>query len=620
MTITNSNNSSASNEALISYLKKYLAITTPNFGIMLIGEWGCGKTYFIKNFFNNYNFEDNLAKWLYFSLNGVETKDELSKLIFLQLHPKLYGKYSSLFAHLALGFAGQFKVKELIKHFKYRDFINGVDNKVLVFDDLERCKIEMPVLLGFINEFVEHYSVHVILIADETNIKGFDDKDSDYRKRKEKLIGRTIAVELNLDSAFNQFIYIIKDSELKKCLNNNKQLILDIFNASDYKNLRLLKQPLINLDELVALFPKDFKRDTILIPFIAQFILFSIEYLHGSYPGLFSNLAHQYVLHRSLHIKDNKGDSIYAVFFNKYDTWLSIYADRSMMFLIGEHLHGKALSSETIEFHLTNSIQWHFEAKDPLWKLVDNPAGRDETEFRELYNEMLNNLQNNLYNHPFQLLQIADFKLYLSKNHIIPDSVADIINELKSKTDEMSFDYFDWDDEVRNVQKRFTQYEDTEFCHFEEYLKGKVIESVAVSCEARADELLALVPDEFDLFLTIIGGGHQEPSPVDIFGLLKYFDIESFWNALSSVSNEQLRNFGFALSVRYNIKHPPLVYKKKLRDEIDFLTSLRDKCSVKIEELNNAVSNRILPLMSLKSDIERCLSVPVEKICAERSC
>ena len=39
--------------------------------------------------------------------------------------------------------------------------------KVIVFDDLERSLMRPEELLGFINNFVEHDTKHVILIANE---------------------------------------------------------------------------------------------------------------------------------------------------------------------------------------------------------------------------------------------------------------------------------------------------------------------------------------------------------------------------------------------------------------------------------------------------------------------
>lgn len=43
--------------------------------------------------------------------------------------------------------------------------------KFLIFDDIERCLIEMKELLGFINYFVEHCNCHVVVIGDENHLE-----------------------------------------------------------------------------------------------------------------------------------------------------------------------------------------------------------------------------------------------------------------------------------------------------------------------------------------------------------------------------------------------------------------------------------------------------------------
>ncbi|MFK2373159.1 P-loop NTPase fold protein [Bacteroides fragilis] len=43
-------------------------------------------------------------------------------------------------------------------------------NKILIFDDLERCDVKLETLLGYINYFSEHCKCKVIIIGDENKI------------------------------------------------------------------------------------------------------------------------------------------------------------------------------------------------------------------------------------------------------------------------------------------------------------------------------------------------------------------------------------------------------------------------------------------------------------------
>jgi hypothetical protein len=44
------------------------------------------------------------------------------------------------------------------------------NHKIIIFDDLERCKLKISELFGYINEFVEHYGCKVILLSEEIKI------------------------------------------------------------------------------------------------------------------------------------------------------------------------------------------------------------------------------------------------------------------------------------------------------------------------------------------------------------------------------------------------------------------------------------------------------------------
>lgn len=43
-------------------------------------------------------------------------------------------------------------------------------NRIIIFDDIERCKVPIDEVYGFINDFVEHSKCKIILISDEEKI------------------------------------------------------------------------------------------------------------------------------------------------------------------------------------------------------------------------------------------------------------------------------------------------------------------------------------------------------------------------------------------------------------------------------------------------------------------
>ena len=107
---------------------------------------------------------------------------------------------------------------------------------VLVFDDLERCKINMVDLLGVINEYCENRNIKTIILAaedvilkNEENIKkvvweeGGTKKEasikeqirsvSDYQDFKEKVVFQTIKFELSYIDTIDLIIDKYKESK-----------------------------------------------------------------------------------------------------------------------------------------------------------------------------------------------------------------------------------------------------------------------------------------------------------------------------------------------------------------------------------------------------------------------
>ena len=74
-------------------------------------------------------------------------------------------------------------------------------NKILIFDDFERCNVNFDTLLGYINYFSEHCKCKIIIIGDEAKLqeKESENKGLKFKDFKEKTIGRTF--EINLNSA-----------------------------------------------------------------------------------------------------------------------------------------------------------------------------------------------------------------------------------------------------------------------------------------------------------------------------------------------------------------------------------------------------------------------------------
>jgi len=182
------------NRHIEKYLDHYLEITTPDYAVMLKGEWGCGKTYFIKKYIE----AKKDKKICYISLNGIKQCNDVIPQILLALVPKKFNSkickgVISVGRTIAYGITKFFNVDNV---FNIGDLANCVpENIVFVFDDLERTLLEPKEILGFLSDLVEQQNFHVIIIGDES--KFVEDVQEEYLSRKEKIIGKTLQVRAN---------------------------------------------------------------------------------------------------------------------------------------------------------------------------------------------------------------------------------------------------------------------------------------------------------------------------------------------------------------------------------------------------------------------------------------
>lgn len=179
--------------AITDIILKYIDEEIYSYAIMIDGEWGCGKTYYIKEcligaieahenqkILNNQEYKARQV--IYISLYGMKSIDEISKQVFIKSY------LSKAENATGLGKAGVKVVGTVLP--TLFDVINSkigtslsVDNvsdsiekflpardKILIFDDLERCDCPINEILGYINSFVEQDGLKVILVANQKEI------------------------------------------------------------------------------------------------------------------------------------------------------------------------------------------------------------------------------------------------------------------------------------------------------------------------------------------------------------------------------------------------------------------------------------------------------------------
>lgn len=176
--------------------------------LLIDGDWGCGKSYFVKNTLieaidkteipekedsDNQKIDQkeksNKPKYyksVLISLYGVSKVDNIQNAIYAACLVKFTDNVEDARAGFALrnvALFGMTALKGVAEYFNVKEQANSLfskvgdsflslqkENIVLIFDDIERCQIDIVELMGFLNNLCENNGYRVILIANEDEI------------------------------------------------------------------------------------------------------------------------------------------------------------------------------------------------------------------------------------------------------------------------------------------------------------------------------------------------------------------------------------------------------------------------------------------------------------------
>ncbi len=263
------------NQHITEYLDYYIKSKNPEHAVMINGAWGSGKTWFIKNYIDNYKqpVSEDEIKFIHVSLYGLKTTEDIDNEIFRQAFPVLSSKPMVIGKAVAKGFIrgflkididgdgkadSQIKLVEMEGAFSTKDLSS--DNLILIFDDAERTSIDTIELLGYINHFVEIQGYKAILISNEDALEKKWKKDGEakyekalhsYSEIKEKLVGKTLPINADYSEAIDTFISRIEHKISRQIFEDNKETIITVFTESKYNNLRSIKYGLWNFSRFI---------------------------------------------------------------------------------------------------------------------------------------------------------------------------------------------------------------------------------------------------------------------------------------------------------------------------------------------------------------------------------
>ncbi len=283
------------NSNIINYLEKYIKDSDPRYAVALTGKWGCGKSFLVDTWVNDLKSREKKSasdqnslelKPIYVSLYGMKSVGEVVKAIKRQLHPFLYSKSMEMlkgFAKIAgkatinanFDLDGNVDTSELsistsldsLDEFNPKEeTIKG--DKLLIFDDFERCQIDTKELMGFINGFVERNASHVIIVGDFEKLS-INSKEA-YDEYREKTIGKIFEVHPDPERALEVFLDEVPRNEWTI---SQKELIVECFYRLDNHNLRLLRQAVRDFNSVIENHEVNDKNSHFMKALLASFII-----------------------------------------------------------------------------------------------------------------------------------------------------------------------------------------------------------------------------------------------------------------------------------------------------------------------------------------------------------
>ena len=567
--------SNINNDKISVFLNSYIENPDPCYAVLLKGKWGCGKSFFIDKWLADYKQpdygkEDIVLEPIKISLYGLTEVDQITKAIDREMHPLFYSKgmeVTKKFLKLAgkivlktsidfnnddnddATFSASLDSLSILKS-KDKDNIKGV--RFLVFDDIERCQIDIKQLLGYINYFVEHCSCHVIIIGD---IEHCTDKET-LNDFKEKTIGREVELSPDSKAAVDCFI---KEIPPMDWLEGKQGFITTVFETTQTHNLRILRQCLYDFKiQLVQIDDQLIKNDkTILKELLGCFVAVYCEYKGNNY-DLLKNWNRSYM--KGLMGDENDLQQKIKQLQDKYSYLQQIervnVLNSSFVIKIVSHIETGVSMKSFIEDTLRNDQQ-PLEALDKLEQFFDMENGAFNNTYQKLIEQTRSKSVPNIY----KLGKACALLAYFNDKEIqsMPDDVIPCIKEIikdnidyitdKNELYGLRISFFQGQsiETVNNTNSTIVddinQYFNTEFNNREKALQNNMEKALSCLSDNNIDLLFAL-----DKEATPDNSRSYSLTPI-----FKDMDANKMIENIHGLSNKSIRVFAHFLSYHYNL-------------------------------------------------------------------
>lgn len=620
---------STKNKHIADYLNDFVLMPDPRYAVLLKGKWGCGKTYFIQSLKKGWenpgkdNDDEIVLNPIYISLYGLSSVKSVTDILKSTLNPLLYSKTAQTVKKIVLGaiklttkidFNNDGKEDATLSYdLNSLDLLIGSNekikgNKILIFDDVERCKIPLDELFGYINNFVEHNQCKVILLADEQKLDPSDataNKDEEkikYKDFKEKLIGQTFEVEPDYLDAIETFL----SADAKGILAANKDIIYNFFLASQTNNLRILRQCFSDFNRLENLVAEQIKThsnyDAFIKELLCYFIIFYCEYKAGN-TDVESYQDYTYTLVNT----QDELKAIQAKYEGKYLNLLTINGCHHSSYSLGGNdiihfIKNGSIDSSYLNEKLKNNRFFSNIEEQPWEKLWDYWKLTNK-EFYPLYKEVKYQFEHNKVDNVYIVLHISGIFLSLNSLGIIRYSKHNIVEVAKRnigrliKTKESQAGLL-----ISSAYGK--QYQSLENPHFKEIQNYYVSLLTSKNNKEGGSFLRNYWENLTDSTITNIYDELKKPIPdgsraYEMTSIFKPIDSNVFARQIMQLNNESKRTLIYFFSGRYYLKGSGMSgkmcgYHKGDLKSLEKLVSILIEKNKKIKSIDRYVMTELI--------------------------
>ncbi len=598
------------NDHVISYLDYYTNLkTSPQFALLLKGNWGCGKSNLVKRYIETKNEKD----YILVSLYGLSSFSEIDETIFTQLHPVLGSKTMKLTGRVLKGLLkatikvdldGNGKeegsVSPNLPDINLPDYLKKTDNKVLVFDDLERCALPIDAVLGYINQYVEVIGQKVIIVANEDEI--IKTASSKYTLIREKVIGKSFMVNSDFEAAFFAFRNQIGNSEHKRILNEQSQVIGKIFNESGYDNLRHVRQTVLEYSQFLNCLSQNAIQKKELVSHLTElFFAISFELKKGELKD-----SEIYKFFRTDFLAGLKDDDPIKLLRNKYPVFNRYYHPVSDE-LLAKFFRNGIVDKEPLEQQISNSSYFQ-NANTPdsikLWRYYE----LNDDEFEVIKERVLKKFEENTFDNQYELAHVVGILIALRQNKLLKLTYKEILSAAKKsckhlgEQNRFAVNKFEFILGNSYAGLAFQSTSHPTFIEFNSFLNSSIEKHKDLKYKAEAVVLLGLLKTDFEqawqklIFMNNMESYYQVP-------IMKYFKAKEIYEVIVSLSNKDKTLFSQVIDERY--KHT--LFRDKLKEEKKVLVDLK-----KIIESERAKRKRKISGLLIERQLEPALETAIK--------